>query len=83
MSVGYKKLWHLLIDRDMKKRELCELAGISASSLSKLGKNENVNIDILVRICRALNCDINDIMEILPVESSAKSQKGANYDTAK
>ena len=66
MGVSYKKLWHILIDRDMKKRELCELADVSTSSLAKLGKGENVNIDILIKICRALDCEINDIMEILP-----------------
>lgn len=66
MGVSYKKLWHILIDRDMKKRVLCELADVSTSSLAKLGKGENVNIDILIRICRALDCEINDIMEILP-----------------
>jgi DNA-binding Xre family transcriptional regulator len=66
VGASYKKLWHLLIDRGMKKGELCELACISSSSLAKLGKGENVNTDILVRICRALNCDIDDIMEVLP-----------------
>jgi len=68
MGASYKKLWHLLIDRGMKKRELCVAAGISTSSLAKLGKGENVNTDILIKICRALNCEINDIMEILPEE---------------
>ena len=66
MGASYKKLWHLLIDRSMKKRELCELASISTSSLAKLGKGENVNTDILVKICRALDCGIDDIMEIVP-----------------
>mgnify|MGYP003882186871 FL=1 len=65
MGASYKKLWHLLIDRGMKKRELCELAGISTSSLAKLGKGENVNTEILVKICHALSCDISDIMEIV------------------
>ncbi len=66
MGISYKKLWKLLIDRDMKKRELCEKAGVSTTSLAKLGKGENVNTDILVRICKALDCNINDIMEIVP-----------------
>jgi DNA-binding Xre family transcriptional regulator len=66
VNSNYKKLWHILIDKDMKKQELCKLAGVSASSLAKLGKGENVNIDILIKICRALDCSINDIMEILP-----------------
>jgi putative transcriptional regulator len=64
MAVSYKKLWKLLIDKDMKKKDLREAAGISTSSMAKLGKNENVNTDILVKICKALNCDIADIMEI-------------------
>jgi len=66
MSVSYKKLWKLLIDKDMKKKDLREAAGISTSSMAKLGKNENVTTDVLVKICKALNCDISDIMEIEP-----------------
>ena len=65
MTVSYKKLWKLLIDRDMKKKDLLAAAGISQSSLSKMRKNENVNMDILVKVCTALNCDIGDIMEIV------------------
>jgi len=66
MSVSYKKLWKLLIDKDMKKKDLREAAGISTSSMAKLGKNENVTTDVLVKICKALKCDISDIMEIEP-----------------
>jgi len=65
MSVSYKKLWKLLIDKDMKKKDLREAAGISTASMAKLGKNENVNTEILVKICKALKCDISDIMEIV------------------
>ncbi|HOK39402.1 MAG TPA: helix-turn-helix transcriptional regulator [Bacteroidales bacterium] len=65
MSVSYKKLWKLLIDKDMKKKDLREAAGISTSSMAKLGKNENVTTDVLVKICKALNCDISDIVEII------------------
>jgi DNA-binding Xre family transcriptional regulator len=65
MSISYKKLWKLLIDRDMKKKDLREAAGISTASMAKLGKNENVNTDILIKVCKALNCDISDIMEIV------------------
>ena len=68
MAVSYKKLWKLLIDRDMKKKDLCEVAGISHASVAKLGKNENVTTDVLVKICTALKCDISDIMEIKEVE---------------
>ena len=64
MSVSYKKLWKLLIDRDMKKKDLCAAAGISHASMAKLGKNENVTVDVLVRICSALDCQIDDIMEL-------------------
>ena len=64
MAVSYKKLWKQLIDRDMKKKDLCLAAGISHSSMAKLGKNENVTMDVLVKICAALTCDIRDIVEI-------------------
>lgn len=64
MAVSYKKLWKLLIDKDMKKKDLCVAAGISHASMAKLGKNENVTTDVLVKICTALQCDIGDIMEL-------------------
>ena len=64
MAVSYKKLWKLLIDRDMKKKDLCQAAGISHASMAKLGKNENVTKDVLVKICTALDCDISDMVEI-------------------
>lgn len=66
MGISYKKLWKLLIDKDMNKRDLREAAGISAASIAKLSKGLNVNTDILVKICKALKCDISDIMEIVP-----------------
>lgn len=66
MAVSYKKLWKLLIDKNMKKKELGEAAGISNSLIAKLGKNENVTVDVLVRICSALNCGLEDIMELVP-----------------
>ena len=64
MAISYKKLWKLLIDKDMKKKDLQAAAGISSASIAKLGKNENVNTDILAKICIALDCDISDIMEM-------------------
>lgn len=64
MAVSYKKLWKLLIDKDMKKKDLCAAAGISHASMAKLGKSENVTTDVLVKICTALQCDIGDIMEL-------------------
>ena len=66
MGITYKKLWKLLIDRDLKKKDLTSLAGISPASVTKLGKNENVTTDVLVKICTALHCDIGDIMELVP-----------------
>ena len=65
MAISYKKLWKMLIDRDMKKKDLMALSGVSQSSVTKMGKNGNVNTDVLVRICLALNCDIGDIAEIV------------------
>ena len=64
MVISYKKLWKLLIDKDMRKEDLRLKAGISTNTMAKLGKNENVNTNMLVKICSALNCDIADIMEI-------------------
>lgn len=64
MAISYKKLWKLLIDRDINKKTLCTMAGISPSSLAKMKKNENVNTDILLKICVALEVDVSDIMEI-------------------
>lgn len=57
-----------MIDREMKKKDLAELAEISTTSIAKLGRNENVNTDILLKICRALKCDISEIMEIVRIE---------------
>ena len=69
MHITYKKLWKLLIDRDMKRLDLQKLANISASSIAKLGKCENVTTEVLVKICQALNCDLSDIMELVPNEA--------------
>ena len=65
MKLSYKKLWKLLIDRDLKKKDLCELSGVSSTSIAKMGRNENVNTDILVKICEALKCDSSEIAEIV------------------
>lgn len=65
MPISYKKLWKMLIDRDMKKKDLMVLSGISQSSITRMGHNENVNTEVLVRICLALQCDIGDIAEII------------------
>ena len=63
MSISYKKLWKLLIDKNMNKGDLQRAAGISASSIAKISKGENIQTDLLVKICAALNCDTSDIME--------------------
>ena len=65
MAISYKKLWKLLTDKDMQKKDLQRAAGVSSASITKLGKNENVNTDVLVKICRALDCDVSDILEIV------------------
>ena len=65
MKISYKKLWKLLIDRDMLKRDLAVKAEISSTSIAKLAKNENVNTEILRKICTALQCDVSDIMEMV------------------
>lgn len=67
VKMSYKKLWKLLIDRDMKKSDLRKAAGISSSSLAKLGKDENVTTDVLLRICETLECNLNDIVETVPI----------------
>ncbi len=64
MKISYNKLFKLLIDRNLKRKDLCGSAKISDATMAKLGKGANVNTDILVRICEALDCDICDIMEI-------------------
>ena len=66
MEVSYKKLWKLLIDKDMKKKDLQALAGISWASVTKLSKGETVSMEVLIKVCKALNCDIGDIMELIP-----------------
>ena len=66
MAVRYKKLWILLIERDMKKTDLRIQSGISTGALAKLGRNENVNTEVLAKICKALDCKIEDIMEMIP-----------------
>lgn len=65
MAVSYKKLWKLLIDRNMKKKDLRTAANISTTTLARLGKDENVSTEILSKICTALNCDVGDIMEMV------------------
>ena len=63
VRISYNKLWKMLIDKEMQKKDLQESAGISSTSIAKLGKGENITTDILLKICDALDCDLNDIME--------------------
>ena len=71
MGISYKKLWKLLIDKNMKKKDLRTVTGISTTTLAKLGKDENVSTDILAKICRALECDVGDIMEMVNDKSDS------------
>ena len=70
MSVSYKKLFKLLIDRDMKKKDLRELAGIGNSTMTKLANNENVTVEVMAKICKALDCKVEDIMDFIPEEQN-------------
>lgn len=63
--ISYNKLWHLMLDKNMNKQDLRKAAGISTASIAKLGKGENITTDVLVKICKSLNCDISDIMELV------------------
>lgn len=65
MSVSYKKLWHVLLDRNMKKKDLAEIAGVSTYTINKLNKNGNVTIEILGKICTALDCKLDDILKFI------------------
>ena len=68
MEVSYKKLWKLLIDRDMKKKDLQAAAGISRASVTKLSKGESVSMEVLIKVCKAMKCDVGDIVEFIPVD---------------
>ena len=65
---SYNPLWKMLIDRGFKKRELQEMSEVSATSIAKLGRNENVTTEVLLRFCESLDCDIQDIMERIPIK---------------
>ena len=77
MAVSYKRLWKLLIDRDMKKKDLCTVAGVSSATITKMGKNGYVATEILVKICTALNCTMDDIMEMS--RSVLYGKRGGQY----
>ena len=65
MAVSYKKLWKLLIDRDLKKKDLMQMAGISNYTLARVNKGDNISTETVAKICKALNCGFDDIMEII------------------
>ena len=66
MEVSYKKLWKLLIDKDLKKRELSRIANIGTSTIAKMTRGEHVSMDVLLKICEAFHCDFGDIIEAIP-----------------
>ena len=70
MSANYNKLWKLLIDKDMKKKDLAELADVSSYTITKMSKGENVTVETLGKICAALNCGVDDIMEFVKSDNS-------------
>lgn len=71
MGVSYKKLFKLMIDRDLKKKDLREMASIGNSTMTKLANNENVTMEVMAKLCNTLNCKIDDIVEITPDEEHA------------
>ena len=66
MAASYKRLWKLLIDRKMKKKDLVAMSGVSKSTIAKMGNDEHVSTEMLAKICKALNVDIGDIAEMIP-----------------
>ena len=75
MEVSYKKLWKLLIDKDMKKKDLLATADISWASVAKLSKGETVSMEVLMKIRKALDCNIGDIMDLIPEEEASSEQQ--------
>ena len=75
-KISYKKLWKLLIDKDLNKQTLSQTANISASTLTKVSKGETVNIEMLVRICNALDCEFHDVVELVSSEYDEAGNAG-------
>ena len=73
MEVSYKKLWKILIDKDMKKKDLQVAAGMSWASVTKLSKGETVSMEVLMKVCKALDCNIGDIMDFIPTDGDSKA----------
>lgn len=74
MTVSYKKLWKLLIDKDMMKKDLQVAAGISWASVTKMSKGENVSMEVLMKVCKALECDVSDIIEFVEKADNEASE---------
>jgi DNA-binding Xre family transcriptional regulator len=74
LKINYKPLWKLLIDKDLKKKDLCEIAGISPASITKMGKCGHVTTETLEKICLALNCRVEDIVELVPAEQEVMAE---------
>ena len=83
MRVSYKPLWKLLIDREMKKKDLCQVAGISPASVTKMGKGGHVTTETLEKICLALDCSVTDIVELVPDRTAQKEAELAENFTMK
>lgn len=81
MKINYKPLWKILIDKDMKKEDLCELAGISPASVTKMGKCGHVTTETLEKICLALDCRLEDILELVPETEKTVAQDISEADT--
>lgn len=75
MAVSYKRLFKLMIDKKMRKKDLCELAGVSTSTMSKMGRDEIVSLEVIDRICQKLNCNIEDVLEILPDSPDSRTSR--------
>ena len=75
IKANYKRLWHILLDKNMKKKDLAKLAEVSTYTINKLNKNENVTVEVLGKICKALNCALDDIMEF---EEDNNQEKGGD-----
>ena len=73
ITVSYKPLWKLLIDKELQKQDLKKMTGLSGATIAKLGRDENVTTTVLVRICEALNCDIADICEVVPTDTKGET----------
>ena len=75
MRISYKPLWKLLVDREMKKKDLCQVAGISPASVTKMGKGGHVTTETLEKICLALECSVSDIVELVPDQTAQKESE--------